>query len=133
MTRQHLAGDFFGEIALTVSKQRTADVKSIGASGPGATQAQEPVELFQLLRTDFESTMERYPILQTRLAQIGQVGHVLLVVPSIRACALHWLGAGLEVVACCVPSCRHTRRGSDGHFRIVAWRVSHDFTFVSAL
>eukprot|EP00281_Chroomonas_sp_CCMP1168_P026737 CAMPEP_0206254450 /NCGR_PEP_ID=MMETSP0047_2-20121206/23697_1 /ASSEMBLY_ACC=CAM_ASM_000192 /TAXON_ID=195065 /ORGANISM="Chroomonas mesostigmatica_cf, Strain CCMP1168" /LENGTH=490 /DNA_ID=CAMNT_0053680737 /DNA_START=107 /DNA_END=1576 /DNA_ORIENTATION=- len=64
-------GDFFGEIALTVSKQRTADVKSLGASGSSAGST-EAVELFQLLRTDFEATMERYPILQTRLAQIGQ-------------------------------------------------------------
>ena len=60
-------GDFFGEVALTVSKQRTADVKSLGNSR-GAD-----VELFQLMRSDFEAVMERFPILKTRLAQIGQV------------------------------------------------------------
>eukprot|EP00285_Hemiselmis_virescens_P000685 CAMPEP_0173414886 /NCGR_PEP_ID=MMETSP1356-20130122/84563_1 /TAXON_ID=77927 ORGANISM="Hemiselmis virescens, Strain PCC157" /NCGR_SAMPLE_ID=MMETSP1356 /ASSEMBLY_ACC=CAM_ASM_000847 /LENGTH=478 /DNA_ID=CAMNT_0014377093 /DNA_START=39 /DNA_END=1472 /DNA_ORIENTATION=+ len=68
-------GDFFGEIALTVSKQRTADVKSLGASGahgPRSTGPVEPVELFQLNRTDFEAAMDKYPILKTRLAQIGQ-------------------------------------------------------------
>jgi len=63
-------GDFFGEIALTVSKQRTADVKSLG--NVGANGQSEPTELFQLLRTDFEASMVQYPILQTRLAQIGQ-------------------------------------------------------------
>jgi len=63
-------GDFFGEIALTVSKQRTADVKSFGHVG--ANGQSEPTELFQLLRTDFEASMVQYPILQTRLAQIGQ-------------------------------------------------------------
>jgi calcium/calmodulin-dependent protein kinase I len=68
-------GDFFGEIALTVSKQRTADVKSLGAigtHGPRSTGPAEPVELFQLNRIDFEATMDKYPILKTRLAQIGQ-------------------------------------------------------------
>jgi hypothetical protein len=60
-------GDFFGEVALTVSKQRTADVKSLGNSKG------QPVELFQLMRSDFEAVMERFPILKTRLAQIGQV------------------------------------------------------------
>jgi len=68
-------GDFFGEIALTVSKQRTADVKSLGAGachGPRGSRQAEAVELFQLMRSDFEATMERYPILKTRLAQIGQ-------------------------------------------------------------
>eukprot|EP00918_Siedleckia_nematoides_P107119 GHVU01233553.1.p1 GENE.GHVU01233553.1~~GHVU01233553.1.p1 ORF type:complete len:496 (+),score=93.48 GHVU01233553.1:178-1488(+) len=59
-------GDFFGEVALTVSKQRTADVKSLGNSKG------QPVELFQLMRSDFEAVMERFPILKTRLAQIGQ-------------------------------------------------------------
>ncbi len=69
-------GDFFGEIALTVVKHRTADVKSLGASsghGPRNQGPAEPVELFQLLRTDFEAVMDKYPILKTRLAQIGQV------------------------------------------------------------
>lgn len=69
-------GDFFGEIALTVSKQRTADVKSLGAAGshgPRNSGPAEPLELFQLLRTDFEAAMDKYPILKTRLAQIGQV------------------------------------------------------------
>jgi len=68
-------GDFFGEIALTVSKQRTADVKSLGAAGshgPRNSGPAEPVELFQLARTDFEACMDKYPILKTRLAQIGQ-------------------------------------------------------------
>jgi hypothetical protein len=68
-------GDFFGEIALTVVKHRTADVKSLGAlsgHGPRNSGPAEPVELFQLLRTDFEAVMDRYPILKTRLAQIGQ-------------------------------------------------------------
>eukprot|EP00287_Rhodomonas_sp_CCMP768_P007765 CAMPEP_0196728014 /NCGR_PEP_ID=MMETSP1091-20130531/8843_1 /TAXON_ID=302021 /ORGANISM="Rhodomonas sp., Strain CCMP768" /LENGTH=503 /DNA_ID=CAMNT_0042070713 /DNA_START=119 /DNA_END=1630 /DNA_ORIENTATION=- len=68
-------GDFFGEIALTVSKQRTANVKSLGAAsahGPRGSRQAEAVELFQLMRSDFEATMERYPILKTRLAQIGQ-------------------------------------------------------------
>mmetsp|Transcript_39548 Transcript_39548/g.61682 ORF Transcript_39548/g.61682 Transcript_39548/m.61682 type:complete len:520 (+) Transcript_39548:31-1590(+) len=68
-------GDFFGEIALTVSKQRTADVISLGAAGchgPRGNRPAEAVELFQLMRTDFEATMEKYPILKTRLAQIGQ-------------------------------------------------------------
>jgi hypothetical protein len=47
------AGDFFGEIALTVSKQRTADVISLGTQGAGpnaSNRPPEPVELFQLLR-----------------------------------------------------------------------------------
>mmetsp|Transcript_34336 Transcript_34336/g.77341 ORF Transcript_34336/g.77341 Transcript_34336/m.77341 type:complete len:502 (-) Transcript_34336:82-1587(-) len=67
-------GDFFGEVALTVSKQRTADVKSLGAgSGPKNTNKPvEAVELFRLMRSDFEAVMERFPILKTRLAQIGQ-------------------------------------------------------------
>ena len=67
-------GDFFGEVALTVSKQRTADVKSLGNSNAHSKTkgAAEPVELFQLMRSDFEFVMERFPILKTRLAQIGQ-------------------------------------------------------------
>jgi len=63
-------GDFFGEVALTVSKQRTADVKSLGNT---KGKNSESVELFQLMRSDFEAVMERFPILKTRLAQIGQV------------------------------------------------------------
>ena len=66
-------GDFFGEVALTVSKQRTADVKSLGnARSHSKTKSEAQVELFQLNRSDFEGVMERFPILQTRLAQIGQ-------------------------------------------------------------
>jgi CRP-like cAMP-binding protein len=67
-------GDFFGEVALTVSKQRTADVKSLGNSNAHSKTkgAAEPVELFQLMGSDFQFVMERFPILKTRLAQIGQ-------------------------------------------------------------
>ena len=63
-------GDFFGEVALTVSKQRTADVKSLGSTS--SSKSSKSVELFQLMRSDFEDVMERFPILKTRLAQIGQ-------------------------------------------------------------
>jgi len=66
-------GDFFGEVALTVSKQRTADVKSLGnTSAHSKSKTSENVELFQLMRSDFEAVMERFPILKTRLAQICQ-------------------------------------------------------------
>jgi hypothetical protein len=36
------------------------------------TKTSDSVELFQLMRSDFEAVMERFPILKTRLAQIGQ-------------------------------------------------------------
>ena len=71
---QLTTGDFFGEIALTVSKQRTADVVSLGSHshhGPRSAMAAD-TELFEFLRSDFEAIMEKYPILKTRLAQIGQ-------------------------------------------------------------
>mmetsp|Transcript_3807 Transcript_3807/g.9108 ORF Transcript_3807/g.9108 Transcript_3807/m.9108 type:complete len:522 (+) Transcript_3807:78-1643(+) len=71
---QLTTGDFFGEIALTVSKQRTADVVSLGSHGhhgPRSAKAAD-TELFEFARTDFETIMEKYPILKTRLAQIGQ-------------------------------------------------------------
>jgi serine/threonine protein kinase len=64
-------GDFFGEVALTVSKQRTADVLSLGNTSAKA-KSSDCVELFQLMRTDFEQVMDRFPILKTRLAQIGK-------------------------------------------------------------
>ena len=43
-------GDFFGEVALTVSKQRTADVKSLGNTSTHSKSAKssESVELFQV-------------------------------------------------------------------------------------
>eukprot|EP00292_Cryptomonas_paramecium_P006336 CAMPEP_0113700390 /NCGR_PEP_ID=MMETSP0038_2-20120614/23927_1 /TAXON_ID=2898 /ORGANISM="Cryptomonas paramecium" /LENGTH=497 /DNA_ID=CAMNT_0000624035 /DNA_START=124 /DNA_END=1614 /DNA_ORIENTATION=+ /assembly_acc=CAM_ASM_000170 len=68
-------GDFFGEIALTVSSQRTADVKSMGATqhhGPRGNRPAEAVELFQLDRRDFDAVQDKYPVLKSRLAQIGE-------------------------------------------------------------
>ena len=68
-------GDFFGEISLTVSSQRTADVKSLGASGchgPRGNRPAEAVELFQLDRRDFDAVQDKYPVLKSRLAQIGE-------------------------------------------------------------
>jgi hypothetical protein len=45
------AGDFFGEVALTVAKKRTADVVSLGnAAGHSKFKRGESVELFQLTR-----------------------------------------------------------------------------------
>ena len=32
----------------------------------------DPVELFQLMRSDFEAVLERYPLLRSRLTKIGQ-------------------------------------------------------------
>lgn len=40
--------------------------------GPRSAKAAD-TELFEFARTDFETIMEKYPILKTRLAQIGQV------------------------------------------------------------
>lgn len=87
-------GEFFGEIALTVSKQRTADVMSLGSTaalGPAAAAGRpaEDLELFQLMRSDFEDVMARYPILQTRLAEVGQDR-------VRRAAATHHLGEDAE-------------------------------------
>jgi CRP-like cAMP-binding protein len=68
-------GDFFGEISLTVSSQRTADVKSLGATGchgPRGNRPAEAVELFQLDRRDFDAVQDKYPVLKSRLAQIGE-------------------------------------------------------------
>uniref|UniRef100_A0A7S0I2N3 cGMP-dependent protein kinase n=1 Tax=Hanusia phi TaxID=3032 RepID=A0A7S0I2N3_9CRYP len=71
-------GDFFGEIALTVSKERIADVVSLGCDATHARQRgiqdgdTAPAELLQLLRTDFEELMVKYPVLKSRLAFIGQ-------------------------------------------------------------
>jgi CRP-like cAMP-binding protein len=68
-------GDFFGEISLTVSSQRTADVKSLGATschGPRGNRPAEAVELFQLDRSDFDAVQDKYPVLKSRLAQIGE-------------------------------------------------------------
>ena len=51
-------GDFFGEVALTVSKQEQE-------RAPG------PSELLQLLRSDFEEILRDFPILRSRLATVG--------------------------------------------------------------
>jgi len=70
-------GDFFGEIALTMSTKRIADAKSLGSvGGLGPLKSEmrpaDPVELFQLMRSDFEAVLERYPLLRSRLTKIGQ-------------------------------------------------------------
>ena len=79
-------GDFFGEVALTVSKQRTADVVSLGdvstqdnlvseydllIAGCEQERAPGPSELLQLLRSDFEEILRDFPILRSRLATVG--------------------------------------------------------------
>lgn len=45
---------------------------NVWCSQHSKTKTSDSVELFQLMRSDFEAVMERFPILKTRLAQIGQ-------------------------------------------------------------
>eukprot|EP00960_Hanusia_phi_P063610 765521-Hanusia_phi.AAC.4 len=70
------AGDFFGEVALTVSELRTADVISLGAkSGTRCkipSDSKGPTELLQLMRSDFEQILAKFPVLQSRMVEISQ-------------------------------------------------------------
>ena len=75
-------GDYFGEIALTVSERRVADVFALGAPRGGSRadiantpleKLEGPTELFQLSRVDFEEIMAQFPIVRTRLAESGQI------------------------------------------------------------
>eukprot|EP00918_Siedleckia_nematoides_P065072 GHVU01141474.1.p1 GENE.GHVU01141474.1~~GHVU01141474.1.p1 ORF type:complete len:480 (-),score=77.65 GHVU01141474.1:258-1628(-) len=75
-------GDYFGEIALTVSERRVADVFALGAPRGGSRadiantppeKLEGPTELFQLSRADFEEIMAQFPIVRTRLAESGQI------------------------------------------------------------
>eukprot|EP00292_Cryptomonas_paramecium_P005260 CAMPEP_0113693906 /NCGR_PEP_ID=MMETSP0038_2-20120614/19947_1 /TAXON_ID=2898 /ORGANISM="Cryptomonas paramecium" /LENGTH=436 /DNA_ID=CAMNT_0000616075 /DNA_START=53 /DNA_END=1359 /DNA_ORIENTATION=- /assembly_acc=CAM_ASM_000170 len=64
-------GDCFGEIALVNQCPRIADAKSLGSVGglgPVKSEARpaDPVELFQLMRKDFDEVLEKYPVLRTR-------------------------------------------------------------------
>ena len=63
-------GDFFGEIALTMSQTRIADLVSLGAGS--AMEKRGPVELLQLARSDFEQLLIKYPVLESRFSCIGQ-------------------------------------------------------------
>ena len=63
-------GDFFGEIALTMSQTRIADLVSLGAGS--AEEKRGPVELLQLARSDFEQLLIKYPVLESRFSCIGQ-------------------------------------------------------------
>ena len=63
-------GDFFGEIALTMSQTRIADLVSLGAGS--AVEKRGPVELLQLARSDFEQLLIKYPVLKSRFSCIGQ-------------------------------------------------------------
>ena len=74
------AGGFFGEVALTASEARSADVMSLGSTNgvrcdPGGSplgrRRPDPAELFRLTRADFEAVAERYPVLEERLHEIG--------------------------------------------------------------
>jgi len=74
------AGSFFGEVALTTSGERSADVVSLGATrgvrcdpqgSPLGRRRPDPAELFRLTREDFEAVAERYPALEDRLHEIG--------------------------------------------------------------
>jgi len=86
-------GDFFGEIALTVSEKRVADVFALGAPNGGSrTQIKSvpekdftgPTELFQLSRSDFEEIMAQFPIVRTRLAESGQIKQRLRSVREVQ-------------------------------------------------
>ena len=70
-------GDFFGEVALTVSELRTADVISLGAqSGTRtnvASSTKNPTELLQFMRSDFEQILAKFPVLQSRMLEVSQV------------------------------------------------------------
>lgn len=86
-------GDFFGEIALTVSEKRVADVFALGAPRQGSraevkkvpvNMLSAPTELFQLSRTDFEDVMQKFPIVRTRLAESGQIKQRLRSVKEVQ-------------------------------------------------
>lgn len=86
-------GDFFGEIALTVSEKRVADVYALGLLKDGSRKElkQAPVdkltgatELFQLSRADFEVIMEQFPIVRKRLAESGQIKQRLRSVHEVQ-------------------------------------------------
>eukprot|EP00960_Hanusia_phi_P071044 767454-Hanusia_phi.AAC.1 len=71
-------GDFFGEIALTLSENRIADVFAVGCADSKVdvrTVTEESATgdtvLFQLLRSDFEDIMNKFPVLKNRLSNIG--------------------------------------------------------------
>eukprot|EP00802_Teleaulax_amphioxeia_P008753 Tamp_08763.p1 GENE.Tamp_08763~~Tamp_08763.p1 ORF type:complete len:742 (+),score=112.51 Tamp_08763:63-2228(+) len=66
---EHGSGKFFGEVALTLSQQRIASVRSLGCAG----DASQPATLLQLMRTDFEELIREYSGLQKRFAFIGQM------------------------------------------------------------
>eukprot|EP00960_Hanusia_phi_P067413 766622-Hanusia_phi.AAC.3 len=68
-------GDFFGEVALTVAEQRTADIVSLGYHDVFHHGISPPVpaEFFRLMRSDFKEVIDKNPTLQQRLAQVGQV------------------------------------------------------------
>ncbi len=68
-------GEFFGEISMTVSSPRTHDVKSLGATGRQGLRSDRPAEaaeLFQLDRRDFDAVQDKYPVIKSRLALIGE-------------------------------------------------------------
>jgi len=69
-----VAGDFFGEVALTVAEQRTADIVSLGYHDVFHHGISPPVpaEFFRLMRSDFKEVIDKNPTLQQRLAQVGQ-------------------------------------------------------------
>jgi len=90
-------GDFFGEIALTVSEKRVADVFALGAPKDGSRaeiantpleRLEGPTELFQLSRADFEEIMAQFPIVRTRLAQSGQIKQRLKSVHEVQKAVL---------------------------------------------
>ena len=74
------AGNFFGELALTSTEERCADVVSLGATSgvrcdadgsPVGRRRADPTELFRLTRADFEDVVGRVPALKERLHRVG--------------------------------------------------------------
>eukprot|EP00960_Hanusia_phi_P058001 763738-Hanusia_phi.AAC.4 len=122
LTWSNQTGDFFGEIALTVSKERIADVVSLGCDATHARQRgiqdgdTAPAELLQV----------KYPVLKSRLAFIGQVH---------RPTMLLTLGAYVRMLgsssASSQRSCKGARSGERGEGMLRS-NADHD-TFLECL